>query len=183
MILPIYLYGHPVLKKKTEEIASGYPDLKRLIDNMFETMYKADGVGLAAPQIGLSLRLFLIDLEPLVEDNPEYAGFKKIFINPVIVERTGEMVKMEEGCLSVPGINESVEREEKIRIHYFDENFVFHDEVYDSFFSRCIQHEYDHIDGILFVDKISAIRKQLIKGKLNNLVKGKTDCHYKVKSL
>ncbi|WP_029904805.1 peptide deformylase [Prevotella sp. 10(H)] len=181
MILPIYLYGHPILRKKAKEITADYPNLKELIDNMFETMYNADGIGLAAPQVGLDIRLFVIDLEPLAEDNPMYSGFKKVFINPVIVEETGEIVKLEEGCLSIPGINENVDREEKIRIQYFDENFVAHDETYEAFFARCIQHEYDHIEGILFIDKISGIRKQLIKSKLNNLIKGRVNCRYKVK--
>jgi len=183
MILPIYLYGQPILRKVAQDITADYPNLKELIANMFETMYNADGVGLAAPQIGLDIRLFIIDLEPLAEDDPEYAGFKKVFINPKIVEYEGEVVKMEEGCLSIPGINEIVEREERIRIQYLDENFVSHDEVYDRFFARCIQHEYDHIEGKLFVDKISGIRKQLIKGKLNNLIKGRTNCRYKVKAV
>ncbi|MDR1091603.1 MAG: peptide deformylase [Prevotella sp.] len=181
MILPIYLYGQPVLRKVAKEIAPDYPNLKELIANMFETMYNADGIGLAAPQVGLGIRLFVIDLEPLAEDNPQYSGFKKVFINPEIVESTGEPVKMEEGCLSLPGINETVEREENIRIQYLDENFVRHDEVYGGFFARCIQHEYDHIEAKLFIDHISGIRKQMIKSKLNNLIKGKVNCHYKVK--
>ena len=183
MILPIYLYGHPILRKETKEITPDYPDLKGLINNMFETMYNADGIGLAAPQVGLDLRLFVIDLEPLAEDDPRYKDFRKVFINPRIVEYTGEIVKLEEGCLSIPGIHEGIEREETIRIQYFDENFVAHDEVYSDFFARCIQHEYDHIEGILFVDKISPIRKQLIKSKLNNLIKGKVNCHYRVKAV
>lgn len=183
MILPIYLYGQPVLRKMAEDITPDYPNLKKLIDNMFETMYNADGIGLAAPQVGLDIRLFVIDLEPLAEDDPKYAGFKKAFINPKIVEYTGELVKMDEGCLSIPGINEAVEREATIRIQYLDENFVEHDEVYGDFFARCIQHEYDHIEGILFIDKISGIRKQLIKNKLNNLIKGKVNCHYKTKAV
>ncbi len=183
MILPIYLYGQPVLRKVAQDIPNDYPNLKELIDNMFETMYNADGIGLAAPQIGRDIRLFVIDLEVLAEDDPKYAGFKKVFINPRIIEYNGEIVKMEEGCLSIPGINEGVDREEKIRIQYFNENFVQHDEVYDAFFARCIQHEYDHIEGILFIDKISGIRKQLIKSKLNNLIKGRVNCRYRVKSV
>ena len=181
MILPIYIYGHPVLREQTEEITPDYPNLKQLIDNMFETMYNADGIGLAAPQIGLAVRMFIVDLEPLAEDNPQYAGFRKIFINPEIVDETGNDVKLNEGCLSIPGISEGVERKEKIRIKYMDENFQPHDEEYEDFFARCIQHEYDHVEGILFVDKISPIRKQLIKGKLSNLIKGRVNCHYKVK--
>ena len=183
MILPIYLYGQPVLRKVAVDITSEYPNLKKLIDDMFETMYNADGVGLAAPQIGLDIRLFVIDLKPLAEDDAKYADFKKVFINPKIVEYTGEIVKMDEGCLSIPGINEAVEREETIRIQYLDENFVSHDEVYSDFFARCIQHEYDHIEGKLFIDKISAIRKQLIKNKLNNMIKGRVNCHYRVKAV
>ncbi len=135
MILPIYLYGQPVLRKVAKDITPDYPNLKGLIENMFETMYRADGVGLAAPQIGLDIRLFIIDLEPLAEDNPQYANFKKIFINPRITDYMGEIVKMDEGCLSLPGINETVEREEKIRIQYLDENFVPHDEEYDVMFA------------------------------------------------
>lgn len=181
MILPIYLYGHPVLRKVAKDIPQDYPNLKELIGNMFETMYNADGIGLAAPQVGLDIRLFVIDLEPLADDDPRYGEFKKVFINPQIVEYLDEVVKMEEGCLSLPGINESVERESRIRIQYYDENFVSHDEVYGDFFARCIQHEYDHIEGKLFIDHISGIRKQMIKGKLNNLIKGKTNCHYRVK--
>lgn len=183
MILPIYLYGQPVLRKETEEITKDYPNLKELIENMFETMYNADGIGLAAPQIGLPVRIFTIDLEPLSDDDPRYGNFKKVFINPNIVERKGNLVKMNEGCLSLPGISETVEREETIRIQYLDENFEPHDEVYGDFFARCIQHEYDHLEATLFIDRISPIRKQLIKSKLNNLVKGKINCHYKTKSV
>ena len=183
MILPIYLYGQPVLRKVAKDIAPDYPKIKELIANMYETMYNADGIGLAAPQIGLDIRLFVMDLEPLAEDDPKYSGFKKVFINPKIIESTGELVKMEEGCLSLPGINETVEREDTIRIQYLDENFMPKDEVYGDFFARCIQHEYDHIEGKLFIDRISGIRKQMIKSKLNNLIKGKVNCHYKVKAV
>jgi len=183
MILPIYLYGQPVLRKVATDITPEYPRLQELIANMFETMYNADGIGLAAPQVGLDIRLFVVDLEPLAEDDPVYSGFKRVFINPEIVEYNGEIVKMEEGCLSIPGIHEGVEREEAIRIQYFDENFVAQDEVYTGFFARCIQHEYDHIEGKLFVDKISPIRKQLIKNKLNNMLKGRVNCHYRVKAV
>ena len=183
MILPIYLYGQPVLRKVAKDITPDYPKIKELIANMYETMYNADGIGLAAPQIGLDIRLFVMDLEPLAEDDPKYSGFKKVFINPKIIESTGELVKMEEGCLSLPGINETVEREDTIRIQYLDENFIPKDEVYGDFFARCIQHEYDHIEGKLFIDRISGIRKQMIKSKLNNLIKGKVNCHYKVKAV
>lgn len=183
MILPIYLYGQPVLRKETKELDKDYPKLDELIANMFETMYNAEGIGLAAPQVGLDLRLFVVDLEPLAEDDPKYTGFKKVFINPQIIESKGDLVKMNEGCLSLPGLSESVERESIIRIQYLDENFVEHDEVYDDFFARCIQHEYDHIEGVLFIDHISPIRKQLIKSKLNSMIKGKVGCHYKTKAV
>lgn len=183
MILPIYLYGQPVLRKVAHEIDKDYPKLDELIRNMFETMYNADGIGLAAPQIGLELRLFVIDLEPLAEEDPKYKGFKKVFINPEIVEQTGEVVSLQEGCLSIPGINESVCREETIRIKYLDENFEEKDEVFSDFFARCIQHEYDHIEGKLFIDKISGIRKQLIKSKLNNMIKGRINCSYRTKAI
>lgn len=183
MILPIYLYGQPVLREICEDIPQDYPNLNTLIENMFETMYEAEGIGLAAPQIGLNKRIFVIDLEPLADDDAKYAGFKKVFINPQITEYIGEEVKMEEGCLSIPGIHEAVSREGTIRIQYFDENFVKYDEVYSDFFARCIQHEYDHIEGKLFIDKISPIRKQLIKKKLDNMVKGRTRTFYKTKSV
>lgn len=183
MILPIYLYGQPVLRELCKEISQDYPNLDKLIENMFETMYNAEGIGLAAPQVGIDKRIFVIDLEPLAEDDPQYTNSKKVFINPQIVEYTGNRVKLEEGCLSIPGIHESVEREDTIRIQYFDENFVKHDEVYSDFFARCIQHEYDHIEGKLFIDNISPIRKQLIKKKLDNMVKGKISTFYKTKSL
>lgn len=183
MILPIFLYGQPVLRKVATEIDQTYPDIKKLIENMFETMYNANGVGLAAPQIGLDIRVFVIDLEPLAEDDEKYKGFKKVFINPTIIEYTGETTSTEEGCLSLPGINESVPRPSTIKIKYFDENFEQHEEIYSDFFARCIQHEYDHIEGKLFIDKISGIRKQLIKSKLNNLIKGQVRCAYRTKSI
>lgn len=183
MILPIYLYGQPILRKVAHSIDKDYPDLNELIQNMFETMYNADGVGLAAPQIGLDIRLFVIDLKPLAEDNEKYHDFKKTFINAEIIERTGEIISVQEGCLSIPGINENVPREATIRIKYLDENFVEHEEVYSDFFARCIQHEYDHIEGKLFIDKISGIRKQLIKSKLNNLTKGRVNCSYRTKAV
>lgn len=183
MILPIYLYGQPVLRKVAHEIDKDYPNLSALIENMFETMYNADGIGLAAPQIGLDIRLFVIDLEPLAEDDSRYKGFKKAFINAEVLERTGEVVTTQEGCLSIPGINETVPREETIKIKYLDENFIEHTEEYSDFFARCIQHEYDHIEGKLFIDKISGIRKQLIKSKLNNLIKGRVNCSYRTKAI
>ncbi|MEN9920025.1 MAG: peptide deformylase [Bacteroidota bacterium] len=183
MILPIYLYGQPVLRKIAHNIDENYPKLNDLLQNMFDTMYNAEGIGLAAPQIGLGIRLFVIDLEPLAEDDAKYRDFKKTFINAQIIESFDELTSVQEGCLSIPGINESVERNKSIRIKYLDENFVEHDEVYSDFFARCIQHEYDHIEGKLFIDGISGIRKQLIKSKLNNMIKGRINCSYKTKAI
>ncbi len=184
MILPIYIYGHPILRKVTQPIdAANYPDLKELIANMYETMYNAEGVGLAAPQIGLEDRIFVVDLEPLADDeHPEFKGFKKTFINAEIVERNGDLELVEEGCLSIPGIHEKVPREEEIRIKYLDENLQPHDEVYKGYMARVIQHEYDHLDGIMFVDRISPLRKRMIKSKLMNMEKGRTNCGYRVKT-
>ncbi len=183
MILPIYTFGQPVLRKETEEISAEYPELGTLIENMFETMDKADGVGLAAPQIGLSVRLFVISLDCLSEEYPEYKDFRRVLINPKILESGGEEVSMEEGCLSLPGIHETVRRMSKVRVYYFDEQFHEHDEWIEGFFARVVQHEYDHLDGKVFVDRISALRRQLIKGKLNALLKGKAHSEYKVKSV
>ncbi|MCL2649402.1 MAG: peptide deformylase [Candidatus Azobacteroides sp.] len=183
MILPVYLYGQPVLRKVTKEITPDYPNLRELIANMFETMYNADGVGLAAPQIGLSIRVLVIDLSPLADEDPIFKGLKKVMINAHITTIEGEEKIVEEGCLSFPGIHEKVSRKNKIKIQYVDENFVSHDEEYEGYLARVIQHEYDHLDGKLFIDHISGIRKQLIKSKLNDLIKGKTQCSYKIKAV
>ncbi|MDR2036635.1 MAG: peptide deformylase [Bacteroidales bacterium] len=185
MILPIYVYGWPLLRKKSEEITSDYPDLKQLIADMFETMYHADGVGLAAPQIGKSIRLIVIDGSPMADDeNPddELHSFKKVFINPIIRESGGEEWVDNEGCLSLPKIRESVKRPEWIKIDYLDEHFQPHSERYDGVAARIIQHEYDHIEGKLFIDRISPIRRKLIVGKLMAISKGKVDCSYKIKT-
>ena len=181
MILPIYICGQQVLRKVCQDIPADYKDISTLIENMFETMYNADGVGLAGPQVGLDYRIFVVDLNVLAEDKPEYKGFKKAFINAQIIEREGEDVVVEEGCLSIPGVHENVTRKDRIRIKYLDENLQPQDEYFEGYKSRVIQHEYDHIEGILFVDHISGIRKQLIKAKLNNMLKGKVNCSYKVK--
>mgnify|MGYP000851670301 FL=1 len=185
MILPIYIYGHPVLRKKANKIdATTYPDLKKLIDNMYETMYNADGVGLAGPQVGLEERIFVVDLEPLADnEHPEFKGFKKAFINAEITEKNGELEWVEEGCLSIPGIHEKVPREERIRIQYLDEDLQPHVEEYTGYMARVIQHEYDHLDGIMFTDRISPLRKRMIKSKLANMEKGKVSCHYRVKTV
>lgn len=183
MILPIYIYGHTALRKEAKDIDESYPNLEELLSNMFETMHNADGIGLAAPQVGLEDRIFIIDLSPLAdEEHPEYKDLKKVFINARIINRTGEIHSTEEGCLSIPNIHESVPREDAIEIEYLDENFKMHRETFTGFIARVIQHEYDHVDGIMFVDRISAIRKRLIKAKLNNLAKGKVKCHYKVRT-
>ena len=183
MIYPITIYGHPVLRQETTDITKDYPNLKQLIDDMFLTMYRADGVGLAAPQINLSIRLFVVDLNILADDEPQYKGFKKAFINPRIVERSEEMVSGEEGCLSLPGVNESVKRSKKIRIQHLNENFEECDEEYEDFKARVIQHEYDHLEGMVFIDHISPIRRQMNRSKLSNMAKGKVRCRYAVKTV
>ncbi len=180
MILPVFLYGQPVLRKVAQDITPDYPGLEKLIKNMFETMYHADGVGLAAPQIGLSIRLFVIDLDVISDRYPEYKGRSLTMINAQILEREGEDVTLEEGCLSLPQIHENVVRKDRVKIKYCDENFVEHEEVFDGFAARVIQHEYDHIDGKMFIDHISLIRKQLIKGKLNSILNGKVRIDYRV---
>ncbi|HUX54590.1 MAG TPA: peptide deformylase [Williamwhitmania sp.] len=181
MILPVYVYGSPVLRKVAEDITPSYPSLKELIDSMYETMYTSDGVGLAAPQIGKSIRLFIIDADPLVEDYPDLEGFKRVFINAHIVERSGEPWYFNEGCLSIPNLREDVRREETVRMQYLDENFQPHDEVFSSIAARIIQHEYDHIDGILFVDRLAPLRKRMVQGKLNSISKGRYTSAYKTK--
>jgi peptide deformylase len=185
MILPIYLYGQPILRKVTKDISLDYPNLKTLLDNMFETMYNADGVGLAAPQIGLEDRILVIDLSAheQAKVDPSFKNFKKVFINAHIIERDGEEENVEEGCLSVPNIHENVLRKNRIRIQYLDENLHPRDEVYEGFKSRVIQHEYDHLEGILFVDHVLGIRKQMIRSKLNKFLKGESNCSYKVKAV
>ncbi len=182
MILPVTVYGHPVLRKVGSAIDNNYEGLQDLIQNMFQTMYNAEGIGLAAPQVGLSIRLFVVDLTPLEDEFPECKDFKKTFINAEIVERSGDPGVEEEGCLSLPGIRENVERPGHIRIKYMDENWVAHDEVYKDWMARVLQHEYDHIDGTLFVDRISPIKRRLIKSKLQAISKGKVNVRYKIKT-
>ncbi len=181
MILPMYLYGQSVLRKVAEPIDKDYPELQTLIDNMFETMYKSEGVGLAAPQIGLGIRVVVIDASPMAEEEPSLANSKMALINPHIESFEGDNVSMEEGCLSLPGIHESVTRKNTIHITYMDENFVEHDEVISGYLARVIQHEYDHLEGHVFTDRISPIRRQLITNKLQNIAKGKVNCNYKTK--
>jgi peptide deformylase len=183
MILPIVAYGDPILRKETKEIDKDYPDLDLFIADMFETMYAAKGVGLAAPQIGKAIRLFIVDASGFNEDDehPELEGFKRIYINPIIVEETGEEWKFEEGCLSIPGIREDVSRKSTITIEYFNEKFELIEETIDGIAARVIQHEYDHIEATLFTDKINPLKKRLIKGKLNDIAKGNIKVNYRMK--
>ncbi len=184
MILPIYVYGWPLLRKKSEEIGPDYPGLSQLIEDMFETMYQADGCGLAAPQIGKNIRLIVIDGMPMADpDNPddELKNFKKVLINPLIKERGGEEWVDSEGCLSLPTIRESVKRPEWVQLEYLDENFQPHNERYKGMPARIIQHEYDHVEGSLFIDRISPLRRKLITAKLNAISRGKVECSYKLK--
>lgn len=181
MVYPIVVYGSPVLRQVAKDIDAAYPDLQKLLDDMFETMYKADGMGLAAPQIGKSIRIFVVDATALEEDDPEMKDFKKAFINPHILHLDGEMEVMNEGCLSLPKLREDVERHNKVVIRYRDEHFVEKEETYEGLKARVIQHEYDHLDGVLFIDRISPLRRKLLKGKLNDISKLKVDASYKIK--
>jgi peptide deformylase len=190
MILPIVAYGDPVLKKEAVEIDEQFPALNQLIENMFETMYEASGVGLAAPQIGQSIRLFVVDGSPFAEvdedeeDDPRAAGmegFKRVFINPIIEEETGANWVFAEGCLSIPKIREDVSRKEKIRVTYYDENWLFQDEWFDGYKARIIQHEYDHIEGILFTDHLSVLKKRMLTKRLTNISQGEVKVSYKMK--
>lgn len=180
MILPIVAYGHPTLKKVAEDITPDYPGLQQLISDMWETMYAAHGLGLAAPQVNRSIRLFVIDATPYAEDYPELKDFKKVFINAHITDENGDEVSMSEGCLSIPGLNEDVSRKPNLTISYLDENFNPHTEEYSGFVARVIQHEYDHIDGVLYVDRLSAMRRLLLKNKLKDISEGKVDVDYKM---
>ncbi|MDR2775593.1 MAG: peptide deformylase [Tannerella sp.] len=182
MILPVYTYGQPVLRKKTETIGKDYPGLKELICDMFETMYNAEGIGLAAPQIGLSIRLLVIDADPVSDIYPECKGFKRVLINPEITEFGNETVSLEEGCLSFPGIQEKISRSVKIRVRYMDADFNGQEELMEKFSARVVQHECEHLDGGMFIDDISPIRRQLNKSKLNKIIKGDISCSYKIKS-
>ncbi len=183
MILPIYTYGQPVLRKVAEDITPDYPGLKELIINMFETLDKADGVGLAAPQIGLPIRVVVIDLDVLSEDLPEYKDFRKVYINAHILETSGDIESMDEGCLSLPGIHEPVRRPGRIRVRYMDQDFNEYEEEVEGYLARVMQHEFDHIEGKMFIDHLSPLRKQMIKGKLNAMLKGKVNCSYKVRTI
>lgn len=182
MILPIYTYGQPVLRKVAEDIGPDYPQLSELIQNMWDTLAKSDGIGLAAPQVGLSIRLVVIDLDILSGDMPRYKGFRQVFINPYIEEydETNTDVS-EEGCLSLPGIHEKVRRPTRIRLTWQDEQFEEHDEWIDGYLARVVQHEVDHLDGEVFTDHLRGLRRQLVKSSLNDIMRGRFSCSYKVK--
>lgn len=178
MIYPITVYGDPVLKRKARNIEKDELDIKKLSEDMFETMEAANGIGIAAPQIGKSIRVFVVDGTPIEDEDME--GFRKVFVNPQIIEETGDEWAFEEGCLSIPNIREDVFRHEKLKIKYFDENWEEHEEEYDGMKARIIQHEYDHIEGVLFTDHLSPLRKRMLKGKLQNITKGKMKVDYRV---
>lgn len=181
MKLPIYVYGEPVLREKADDITRDYPELDKLISNMFETLENADGVGLAAPQIGLSIRVVVINLEDIADDFPEYKDFKKAYINAHIIESSEDTVAIEEGCLSIPGIHEKVTRPKKVHVKYLDENFEEHDEWAEGFLARVMQHEFAHLEGQLFTDIISPLRRQMISRKMKAIAHGKFHCDYKTK--
>lgn len=183
MVLPIYLYGHPVLRAENSEVTPDYPELDKLIQNMKDTMYASDGIGIAAPQVGKNLRIIYIDVDVLAKDMPELKGQHFVLINPVItVDETVKPNGREEGCLSVPGIHEVVARHEKIHVKWVDENWQEHEQEFEGYLARVFQHEYDHLQKTLFVDRISPIRKQLIRSKLLNIAKGKVQCDYRTVS-
>lgn len=193
MILPIVAYGDPILKTECEEIDEHYSDLKQLISDMFETMYKAKGVGLAAPQIGKNIRLFIVDGSPFAEDEDEdedgeedpraegIADFKKVFINPIIEEEEGKEWPFQEGCLSIPAIRENVSRKPNITVSYYDENWKLKEESYSGYAARIFQHEYDHIEGVLFTDYLGPLKRKMLQKKLNNITNGDIDIDYKMR--
>ncbi len=174
-------YGHPVLRKRAEEIKADYPGLKQIIADMFATMYASEGVGLAAPQVNLPIRLFVVDGKPLANDDPQMATFRRVFINARMLEESGEEWAFEEGCLSIPGIREEVIRKPRITLQFFDEYFNEHTETFSGLAARIIQHEYDHIEGILFIDRLSPLKRRLLKGKLTDIIKGRVEVKYRMK--
>jgi len=180
MIYPIILYGNPILKLRAKEVEKGAIDVAELSEDMFETMKSASGIGLAAPQIGKSLKIFVVDASPLEDKNVN--DFRQVFINPEIVEETGENWKFEEGCLSIPAIREEIERNKNLRIKYYDVNWEFHEDSFHGMKARIIQHEYDHLLGVLFTDYLTPLKRRLLKGRLGNISKGKVDVDYKVKA-
>jgi peptide deformylase len=181
MVLPIVVYGSPLLRAANSEIDAAYPDVKKLVEDMFATMYAAEGVGLAAPQVGRNIRLFVVDVSAWADDEPELAGFRRAFINPEIYESSAEEGYYNEGCLSLPGIHEDVARPLAIRMRYLDENLQPHDEEFTGRPARVIQHEYDHLEGKVFTDRLSPLRRTLLKGKLTGFAKGKFKASYRTK--
>lgn len=179
MKLPVYMYGHPVLRKVSDDVPENFEGLKELVADMFETMYDSEGVGLAAPQIGKNIRLVVIDADPVADAFPECAGRKMVLINPEIEILDGEKISRQEGCLSLPGIGEEVKRTEHIRLNWLDENMEEHEEEISGFLARIVQHECDHLEGKVFIDHLSGIRRQLLRGKLNNIVDGKARVDYR----
>ena len=184
MILPIYIYGQPVLRKVAQDITPDYPELQQFIQDMWETLASSEGIGLAAPQVGRAVRVVVIDLDPLAEDLPEYKNFRNVYINPHIIEKDEDDTDlMEEGCLSLPAIHEKVRRSKRIHVRWQDEQFQQHDEWVEGYLARVMQHEFDHLDGHMFVDRISPLRKQMIKSKLAALLKGRYRCGYRTKAV
>lgn len=181
MKLPIYVYGEPVLRQEAADITPSYPGLKQLVEDMYETLENADGVGLAAPQVGLPIRVVVIDLRELADEYPEYKDFRKAYINAHILEASQETETISEGCLSIPGVNERVVRPKRVRVSYVDEDFNAHDEWADGFLARVMQHEFAHLEGQLFTDIISPLRKQMISRKMKSIAHGKYRCAYKTK--
>lgn len=182
MILPIYTYGLPVLRKVAEEVPADFPELESLVSDMFETLERSEGVGLAAPQVGRSLRLVVVDLDVLKEDEPEFAGFRRAYVNPEILEYSRETESFSEGCLSLPGLSETVKRPKRILISWQDVDGTEHEEWVDGFLARVLQHECDHLEGKVFTDRISPLRKQMVKKKLQAMARGNVSAHYKVKT-
>ncbi|MEM1321634.1 MAG: peptide deformylase [Bacteroidota bacterium] len=181
MILPIYAYGHPVLKKKAEPIPEDYPDLQGLVDNMWETMYAAEGVGLAGPQVGLNLRIFLIDTTILEDSSTELEGIKQAFINAQKIEEGGASWDYQEGCLSIPDVTGDVKRPAQIKLRYYDTDFNMHERIFTGMEARVIQHEYDHIEGILFTDLLKPLKRRMVRKRLENIKKGNITARYKMK--
>lgn len=180
MVFPVVAYGHPVLRKVADDITKDYPGLEQFIADMFETMYASNGVGLAAPQVNKSIRLFVIDTTPYAEDYPGEENMKRVFINPQIYEETGEEWAFNEGCLSIPEIREDIMRKPNVHIKYYDENFEFHDEVISGSLARVIQHEYDHLEGVLFIDHVNPLKRMMLKRKLSDISKGLVKTDYKM---
>ena len=173
MIIPIYIYGHPILRSECKNIDASYDGLESLIENMFETMYNANGIGLSAPQIGLAINLFIIDLSPYGDEDPSFLDMKEVFINPEIIEESGQEICHNEGCLSIPGVREDIERKSVVKLKYLDQNFIEREVEISGLFARVVQHEYDHLNKTLFIDYLSPVKKNIVNRKLNSIIRGK----------